>query len=200
MKDKRNEGRLKNELAVVRPKLLIVDNHASFHGGDPNKENEMMVNVIVPFREIMAEFNLGVLYLMHTPWMERDRPRGTAAIFDAAATVIAVTKPQPDTRQLTWTKRRSVRRQMGASEIEISYNAENYMIYPSAGTVVDEVLSGIAFPVKRSIVVKRLAEALGITDRGARYRVEGMEKSGLLVNKGGGVVDKGLHRITDYIQ
>jgi hypothetical protein len=198
LKDKRNEARLRNELAAVRPKLLVIDNHASFHGGDPNRENEMMVNVITPLREIMAEFGLGILYLMHTPWTEKDRPRGTAAIFDAAATVVAVTKPQSDTRKLTWTKRRSVRSSMGAAEIDVAYNAKTLQVRPSVGSVVDEALSSITFPAKRAVVVKQLAEALGITDRGARYKVEELEKSGLLMRKGD-TVEMGFHRISDYV-
>lgn len=200
MRNERNMQLLKNTISAIRPKLLLVDNHASFHGGDPNRENEMMVNVITPFRDIMAEFILGVLYLMHTPWNEKDRPRGTMAIFDAAGTVVAVTRPQADTRELKWTKRRSVRSDMGATEVEISYNAETHMVYASAGMVVDEVLDSIEFPARRSFVVKRLAEALGISDRWARNKVKEMEEGGLLINKGEGMVVKGHHRLTDYVK
>ena len=200
MRNRQNLSRLKDALVSIRPKLLVVDNHASFHGGDPNRENEMMENVILPFREIMTEFGLGVLYLMHTPWTDASRPRGTAAIFDAASTVVAVTKPQVSTRLLKWTKKRSVRQQAGPNEVEIGYNADTYMVYSSAGAAVDEVLSKIEFPAKRSLVAQRLAVALEISVRAAYYRIESMVADKVLIEKGKGMVDRGLQRLVDFIR
>jgi RecA-family ATPase len=192
MRYKENEAKLKNTLAVVKPKLLIIDNHASFHGGDPNSEAEMMINVILPFREIMPEFELGILYLMHTPWGERDRPRGTAAIFDAASTCVAVVKPQANVRQLTWTKRRSVRSDMGAKEIEVGYSTENYTVYRDIGQAISEILREIDFPTKRATVAKHLAEALSTTSRQAYRRIQNLVDAGILVEDKHGQIDKPL--------
>jgi hypothetical protein len=181
MRHKRNLAKLKNELAIVRPKLLIIDNHASFHGGNPNDEGEMMVNVISPFREIMAEFDLGILYLMHTPWSEKDRPRGSVVIFDAASTTVAIIKPQSDLRELKWTKRRPVRRNMGALEIEIGYNDQNYLVYQTTQEVIEQVLSEISFPCKRGRIAHQIADSMGIHIRNAYKWVDKLIARGRLI-------------------
>jgi len=190
IKDRRNETRLKDALAKIKPKLLIIDNHASFHAGDPNREGEMMTNVVNPFREIMSEFNLGILYLMHTPWTEKERPRGTVALFDAAATAVAVIRPQADIRRLKWTKRRSVRSDMGETEIEIGYNAEKHIVYKATSKVMDEILMEIDLPAKRSTLAKHIAEALDIDKSGAYRRIRTMVKDEILMETINGLIDK----------
>jgi hypothetical protein len=190
LKDKRNQTKLENELALIQPRLLVVDNHASFHGGDPNRENEMMVNVVLPFREIMAKFNLGILYLMHTPWLEKDRPRGSAAIFDAAGTVVAVTKTQEKVRQVEWKKRRSVRRRMGISKIDLGYDEETFQIYRLTPPEMQEILDSLSYPILRKLVVQKIQEGFHISQSQAYKRVTKLITNGFLKAEGKDMVNR----------
>jgi len=197
------ETKLRNELTAIRPKLLVVDNHARFHSGDANSEGDMMPMVIVPLTELMAEFGLGVLYLMHTPWGEQDRPRGTVCVYDAASTVVAIKKsPEaPTVRLLKWTKRRSARRRMGALEVEVGYNADTYMVYPSAHAAIYAILSELTFPATKAVIAKAISDGLGVTERQGYNKIRELLEQGVLVGdrSRGGKLELGRPRIFDFV-
>lgn len=191
MDSRRNQQRLENTLALIRPQLFIVDNHASFHGGDPNRENEMMENVILPFRRWMSEFDMAILYIMHTGWAERTRPRGTMAIFDAASTVIAEKETEHKSiRKLLWTKQRSVSASGFEGEIEIGFNPETYQIFRTTKPEVQEILDSLSYPILRKLVVQKIEAELHISNSQAYKRVSKLVKDGLLKAEGKDMVNR----------
>ncbi len=192
MDSRRNQQRLENTLNLIRPQLFIVDNHASFHGGDPNRENEMMENVILPFRRWMSEFDMAILYIMHTGWAERARPRGSMAIFDAASTVIAEKETgQKDIRKLLWTKQRSVSASGFEGEIEISFDPETYQIFRTTKPQMRELLDSLSYPILRKLVVQKIMEELHLSKSRAYSQVKKLVKDGLLKAEGKDMVDRG---------
>lgn len=193
----RDKERLWNELAVVKPKLLVVDNHVRFHSGDANKESDMIPMVVTPFGEAMVQFDLGVLYLMHTPWATKDRPRGTVCIFDAASTVIAVEKPSayPRGRTLKWTKNRSVRRGLMPSEVNIYYDPQTFSIAPRVKTTW--LPDKERFPMKRNHLAQIFEDELGMSRRTAYRRIDEMEGRGELIEDRGLIFLAGTNNGTE---
>jgi len=180
-----DKSRLLNELDIIRPKLLVVDNHSRFHSGDANKEADMIPMVVIPTGEMIVEFNLGILYLMHTGWKERERPRGTMCIFDAASTMIAVTKAgDPRKRILKWQKNRSVRRQQGPTRLSTLYDPETFMVETGEHEEISSVFQETVFPIKRNDFVERLKEDLGVGKTRAYNIIRELAQQGEIIIDG----------------
>jgi len=183
--------KLLNEIEAVQPKLLVVDNHTRFQSGNPNAEDEMRDAVIDPFSYIMVTYDLGILYLMHTPLSDKGRPRGTAAILDAASTGIAATKKGADLRERTlhWTKNRSVRRQACPTRMQIIYDPTSFMISPGELSSEDEtelevMIAGVEFPILKSALVRAMRGELGIGQNWAYKTIRRLVSEGRLVADG----------------
>jgi hypothetical protein len=184
----RDKEQLWERVEEIRPKLVVIDNHARFQSGDPKDEAEMIPMVVTPTADMMAEFQLGILYLMHTPWKETERPRGTVSIFDAASTVIAVSKPKVITRErhIKWTKNRSVRRGLMPSEVKVYYDPETFTVSQEAETVW--LPESKRFPMLRSYLVKLMEKEGGLNHRTAYRKVKEMIDGGELIEDGRSVM------------
>lgn len=180
----RDKQRLFNELETVRPTLLIIDNHTRFHSGDPNSEEDMTRLVLTPFSQIMSHFNLAILYLMHTGWKERKRPRGTSAILDAASTEVAVVGRSLRSRTLHWGKNRPVRRQRGPLKLNIFYNPESFMIECEPEVDITDILNQIKFPLPRTELIKEIMTKWSVGKTIAYQRVRDELTSGKLITDG----------------
>lgn len=196
MDSNRNQQRLENTLDLIYPRLILIDNHASFHGGDPNSEKEMMHNVVLPFRRWMAKYDAAIVYVMHTGWLERRRPRGSMAIFDAASTVIAeIETDRKGIRKLIWTKQRSITATGYVGELEIGFSPETYQIYRVTQARVEEILDTLSYPIRRQLVVERLKAELHLQDAQAYRRVAKLVKDGLLKKEGKDMVNRGREEV-----
>ena len=180
-----DKEKLINELEAIRPKLLIVDNHTRFHGGDSNRESDMIPMVVQPLTQMITNYELAVCYLMHTPWRDTDRPRGTMAIFDAASTVIAVNRGKDSQqRVLRWTKNRSVRRQRNPSRLNTWYDPKTYVISTGKKSDVRNLLDEFDFPISRSSLAQEIQDARGIGRTSAYKKIKELIAEGEVVEDG----------------
>jgi energy-coupling factor transporter ATP-binding protein EcfA2 len=172
----------------IRPKLTVVDNHARFHTGDPKDEYEMIPMVVTPTADMMAEFGLGILYLMHTTWKEKDRPRGSISIYDASSTAIVIERRKilGGERYIKWIKNRSVRRGLMPSEIKVYYDLENLTIsQEESGLYLPDKKR---FPMLKSYLVKLMEEEGGLSRATAYRKVQEMIDGGELIEEGRSVM------------
>jgi RecA-family ATPase len=176
---------LLNELKIVRPKLLVIDNHTRFHSGDPNIEKDMSSMILTPFSEMMAEFDLGILYVMHTGWRERERPRGSAAILDAATTEIVVAKKNAlRERTLKWEKNRPVRRQQGITKLNVTYDFDTFMVETGELDGISALIQQVVFPIERTELAQRIMEDLNVGRTWAYKQIKNLEERGNVVVDG----------------
>lgn len=178
---------LHEKLDEIQPKILFIDNHSRFYTGEPNSEADMKKSVIVPLFKIMEEYNMAVVYLMHTGWKERERPRGTAAIFDAASTVVIVQKGGNNplrNRVLHWTKNRPVSRERREDKVTILYDPTTQMLSPGGFEGHPDILASIKFPILKSKLAKEMAAQLGIGSQGAYRRIADLIRLGDLEQEG----------------
>jgi hypothetical protein len=132
----------------------------------------------------MAQFNLGILYLMHTPLSERDRPRGTVCILDAASTAISIEKPTgyPRGRILKWIKNRSVKRGRMPTEASIYYDPKTLLISEKEKSIW--LPDQVDFPMERARLMEFFQDQFGMSKTSAHNKVTEYEETGRLIRKG----------------
>lgn len=177
---------LHEKLDQIRPKIIYIDNHSKFYTGDPNSEADMKQSVVIPLFRMMVEYNMAVVYMMHTGWKEKKRPRGTASIFDSASTVIVIEAggSSPRNRLLTWTKNRPVGRGQREDKVTIWYDPNTLMLSGGGFEGSPDFLSSIGERIKRSDLIKLISEQMGYgRDRAYRY-AKHLEQIGQLMPDG----------------
>ncbi|MBA7507652.1 hypothetical protein ES706_06372 [subsurface metagenome] len=181
----RDRLQLINEIEAVKPKLLVIDNHARFHSVDPNVEKDMNTYVLTPFSEWIALYDLSIFYVMHTGWKERERPRGSVAILDAATTQIAVTKSGLRDRTLKWVKNRPARRQQGITRLGITYDFDTFMVETGGLGDVSAILQEITdWPMERPRLAQILMEEQSIGRAWAYRQIKKLEQQGEVIADG----------------
>jgi hypothetical protein len=188
-----NLGRLRTLIEKIEPKLLVIDNHARFHTGDPNSERDMQDMIVDPLTSIMADYQLAVLYLMHTPWKEQDRPRGSMSIFDMASTMISVNRgaSMPRNRVIKWGKNRPARREERLDSLTIVYDPETFALERGdAAGMSGDVLQNVQWPIGRTALMNVFREQLGIGRDTAFKRIDSLERNGDLVRNDRGQYER----------
>jgi len=183
-----NLGRLRTLIEKIEPKLLVVDNHARFHTGDPNSERDMQDMIVDPMTAIMADYELAILYLMHTPWKEQDRPRGSMSIFDMASTMISVNRgaSMPRNRVIKWGKNRPARREERLDSLTITYDPEKFTLdRTDAAGVAGDVLETIHWPAGTNELIRAFHDQLGLGKNRSIERIRNLEQSGDIIKDGG---------------
>jgi len=178
-----NFARFARLIEKTEPKLLIIDNHARFHSGDPNSERDMYDMIFIPVGKLLRDYNMGCIYIMHTPWKERDRPRGSIAAYDSASIMISIVMggSNADNRVLKWAKDRTAAREKVES-ITAVYHPLSYLVERADSVgVSSDVLQGINWPIGKMELNHIFQTKLNIGENKARDRIDTMISKGDLV-------------------
>jgi hypothetical protein len=177
--NQRDRSMLRNALAKVKAKLLIVDGHSYWIGNrDENSNSEMANRIVVPLKELAKRLQLAVILIHHSGWEESKRVRGASVLW--VATEIGIHMEQVNNianqTKVTFRKWRLTSKRK-PRPITYSYNPDTYMMNETGDI---DFLDQLKLPASPAEVKTQVMKVAGVQLRQASNKLKMLISQGYL--------------------